>query len=568
MLMKMLTRQVKQPSQLMDLAGKKSTKRKAETKNSADVIVTGNETAKPACEVHMDDEDIIVDIVGMETSPGLDSAKSDSKPAPKPKETEKTKGVKTKPVLTNGLSKHVNVKIDLSLLKRIPKLPVNEQIKPSASPPIAETNGSRDVISSHEVKIPKRKLSDVKPVEHDTPKKMKSESDVDSNRTKPRERSSSTNSRHSKDSHRKRSPSLEKDSHRTKRQRHDSENNKVLKNNSDNNKVHDSSLQGFQNGRLTENGVDVVDNGLKPHPCSCSKTSDSDKREVDISRFYDPEPRVPYGPDHYLTEAKRLKHKADSSTDKEAKAFLYVDAVLSFARCGKAIEQNDEVQESRPAFKMYSETLDLLRYTIRNFVNRYTHRSDCVPDKRLSALCMRIQSILYMRLYKLRKDSVMRNVKMVTEHFRGPPKSTQAPSPYTSNTKITGTPSPLSPTPSPSGSVGSVGSNGSNETMTTPSRNGKPSSGSSAMTSPVNVCIPQKIHAMTQQHVLLVNNLVYSQDMWDQAQPVIHEFREFFMDLDRKCGPLTLHSSIVHLFEYIEEGMKCIRESLKAEKSS
>lgn len=200
------------------LAGKKSTKRKAETKNSADIIVTGNETAKPACEVHMDDEDIIVDIVGMETSPGLDSAKSDSKPAPKPKETEKTKGVKTKPVLTNGLSKHVNgeklltslispnmtkdilgknveitydevnkpesliVKIDLSLLKRIPKLPVNEQIKPSASPPIAETNGSRDVISSHEVKIPKRKLSDVKPVEHDTPKKMKSESDVDSNR--------------------------------------------------------------------------------------------------------------------------------------------------------------------------------------------------------------------------------------------------------------------------------------------------------------------------------------------------------------------------------------------------
>ena len=91
--------------------------------------------------------------------------------------------------------------------------------------------------------------------------------------------------------------------------------------------------------------------------------------------------------------------------------------------------------------------------------------------------------------------------------------------------RITGTPSPLSPTPSPSGSVGSVGSNGSNETMTTPSRNGKPSSGSNAMTSPVNVCIPQKIHSMTQQHVLLVNNLVYSQDLWDQAQPVVLEFR-------------------------------------------
>jgi len=30
---------------------------------------------------------------------------------------------------------------------------------------------------------------------------------------------------------------------------------------------------------------------------------------------------------------------------------------------------------------------------------------------------------------------------------------------------------------------------------------------------------------MTQQHVLLVNNLVYSQDTWDQAQSVVLEFR-------------------------------------------
>lgn len=575
---------------------KKPTKKKPEIKSSG-ITVTGNEAVKPACEV--DDEDVIVDIVGVETSPGHENAKADIKPFPKIKEIERTKGIKNKPAVTNGLSKHVNgdklhvlsslispnrtkdilgknvevtydevnmpesliVKIDLSLLKRIPKLPGNELIKPSASSPSSETNGSKDVITSPEVKIPKRKLPEVRPVEHETPKKVKSESDADSNRNKSRERSfssSSTSSRHSKEGHRKRSPSQEKDSYRIKRQRHDSENNKV----------HDSPFKGLQNGRLNESGADTVDNGLKPHPCSCNRNSENgNKCETDISRFYDPEPRVPYGPDHYLAEAKRLKHKADSSTDKEAKAFLYVDAVLHFARCGKAIEQNEE-SDSRSAIQMYSETLDLLRYTMRNFVNKHTHRSDRVPDKRLSVLCMRIQSILYMRLYKLRKDNVMRNVKMVTEHFRGPPKSTQAPSPYTSNTKTTGTPSPLSPTPSPSGSVGSVGSNGSNETMTTPSRNGKPSSGSNAMTSPVNVCIPQKIHAMTQQHVLLVNNLVYSQDMWDQAQPVVLEFKDFFMDLDRKCGPLTLHSSIVHLFGYIEEGMKRIQDSLKTEKSS
>ena len=103
--------------------------------------------------------------------------------------------------------------------------------------------------------------------------------------------------------------------------------------------------------------------------------------------------------------------------------------------------------------------------------------------------------------------------------------------------RTTGTPSPMSPTPSPSGSVGSVGSSGSNETMTTPSRNGKPSTGSNAMTSPVNVCMPQKIHSLTQQQILVVNNLVYSQDLWDQAQPLVLEFR----------GEMTKISAILFL---------------------
>lgn len=196
---------------------KKSTKKKPGTKSSG-TTVTGNETVKPASEV--DDEDVIVDIVGVETSPGHESAKADSKPFPKTKETERTKGIKNKPALTNGLSKHVNgeklhvlsslispnrtkdilgknvevtydevnmpesliVKIDLSLLKRIPKLPGNEVMKHSASSPTAETNGNKDVITSPEVKITKRKLLDVRPVEHETPKKVKSESDADSNR--------------------------------------------------------------------------------------------------------------------------------------------------------------------------------------------------------------------------------------------------------------------------------------------------------------------------------------------------------------------------------------------------
>lgn len=194
---------------------KKSSKKKSETKGVSKTVVS-NEPVKETSEV--DEEDVFVDIVSVEPSPGIDNKKVEAKQTTKSKETENPKGVKKKPVTTNGLSKHVNgdgllsslistngnrdilgknveitydevnkpesliVKIDLSLLKRIPRLPSNDQPKHSVSPPKVETNGSRDGISSPEVKIRKRKLSEAKSIEQDISKKVKSKSDVDSNR--------------------------------------------------------------------------------------------------------------------------------------------------------------------------------------------------------------------------------------------------------------------------------------------------------------------------------------------------------------------------------------------------
>lgn len=189
---------------------KSSTKKKAETKNS--VTPVPKQELKSNCEG--DEEDVIVDILGVENSP----VKTDSKPASaaKTKETEKPKKSKSKPVNVNGVHKPVNgvkvfstllspsrtkdilgknveiayddvnkpesliVKIDLSLLKRIPRLPGNEPIKqePTLSL-VEETNGIKDAIRSPEVKIPKRKSFDAT-TERDTLKKMKSESEADS----------------------------------------------------------------------------------------------------------------------------------------------------------------------------------------------------------------------------------------------------------------------------------------------------------------------------------------------------------------------------------------------------
>ena len=101
--------------------------------------------------------------------------------------------------------------------------------------------------------------------------------------------------------------------------------------------------------------------------------------------------------------------------------------------------------------------------------------------------------------------------------------------------RTTGTPSPMSPTPSPSGSVGSigsVGSNGSQEAITTPSRNGK-----QAMASPVTVNIPQRIHTFTNQHLNITNHLLYSHDLWDISETLLSESNGkcFTLQLDCEC---------------------------------
>ena len=188
----------------------KSTKKKAEITSNVSVAVAKSEKVK-----EMDEEDVIVDIVG-ENSP----AKVESKPPSisKVKEKEKAKSIKNKPAVTNDPSKAIDgeklvsglispnvtkdllgenveitydevnkpesliVKIDLSLLRRIPRFSLNGALKQEqdVTTPVRETNGLKDVISSPEKKIPKRKLSDSKSLELEVPKKVKSENEVDS----------------------------------------------------------------------------------------------------------------------------------------------------------------------------------------------------------------------------------------------------------------------------------------------------------------------------------------------------------------------------------------------------
>lgn len=78
-----------------------------------------------------------------------------------------------------------------------------------------------------------------------------------------------------------------------------------------------------------------------------------------------------------------------------------------------------------------------------------------------------------------------------------------------SPSRSTGTPSPMSPNPSPTSSVGSQGS----------------LSNASALSPSTIVSIPQRIHQMAANHVSITNSILHSYDYWEMADNLAKENR-------------------------------------------
>ncbi|XP_043913527.1 AF4/FMR2 family member 2 isoform X2 [Protopterus annectens] len=220
-----------------------------------------------------------------------------------------------------------------------------------------------------------------------------------------------------------------------------------------------------------------------------------------------------HGADYYMQEAKKLKHKADALLEKFGKAVNYADAALSFIECGNAMERDP--LEAKSPYTMYSETVELISY--------------------------RCLGLLYFRMFKLKKDHAMKYSKLLTEYFKNSSKTSQAPSPWESNGKITGPLSPSSLTASP---ISSAGSN----TITA----GYSSSAGA-------IAVPQRIHHMAASHINITNNLLHSHEHWDTADKLTRENKEFFEDLDTEMGPLTQQSSMTSLVRYVRQGLHWLR---------
>lgn len=248
-----------------------------------------------------------------------------------------------------------------------------------------------------------------------------------------------------------------------------------------------------------------------------------------------------YSADHYLQEAKKLKHNADALSDRFEKAVYYLDAVVSFIECGNALEKN--AQESKSPFLMYSETVELIKYTMK--LKNYLAPDATAADKRLTVLCLRCQSLLYLRLFKLKKETALKYSKTLTEHLKNSYNNSQAPSPGLGS-KAVGMPSPVSPKLSPGNS-------------------GNYSSGaSSASASGSSVTIPQRIHHMAASYVQVTSNFLYATEIWDQAEQLSKEQKEFFAELDKVMGPLIFNASIMtDLVRYTRQGLHWLRQDAK-----
>ncbi|XP_034033921.1 AF4/FMR2 family member 4 isoform X2 [Thalassophryne amazonica] len=244
--------------------------------------------------------------------------------------------------------------------------------------------------------------------------------------------------------------------------------------------------------------------------------------------------------DHYLQEAKKLKHNADALMDRFEKAIYYLDAVVSFIECGNALEKS--AQEAKSPFPMYAETVELIKYTMK--LKSYMAPDATSADKRLAVLCLRCQSLLCLRLFKLRKDSALKYSKTLTEHLKNSLSNTQAPSPGMGN-KAAGMPSPVSPKLSP-GTAGGY------------------SSVSSSTSSSTSVTIPQRIHQMAASYVQVTSNFLYATEVWDQAEQLGKEQKDFFMELDKAMGPLIFNTStMTDLVRYTRQGLHWLRLDAK-----
>ncbi|KFM75982.1 AF4/FMR2 family member 4, partial [Stegodyphus mimosarum] len=150
-------------------------------------------------------------------------------------------------------------------------------------------------------------------------------------------------------------------------------------------------------------------------------------------------------------------------------AMKYLEAVLYFILTGNAMEHS--YIDTDRVHTMYKETLALIRFISSKF--QKLHNASCRNiDNKLTVLSLRCQSLLYLKMYQLRRDEVRYLHRSISAFLKSENGSFpgQISPPHVqlfrqgmkhSQTSPSHQTSPCSLTPSPAGSVASVSSQSS-----------------------------------------------------------------------------------------------------------
>nr|XP_045603603.1 AF4/FMR2 family member 4-like isoform X2 [Procambarus clarkii] len=277
----------------------------------------------------------------------------------------------------------------------------------------------------------------------------------------------------------------------------------------------------------------------------------------------------------YLNTAKQLKHIADGETDRSMQAMKYLEAALYFILSGEAMEADHDASAS---LTMYKDTLNFIKWVSSVF--RRENQEGSLNSK-LAVISLRCQSLLSLKIYKMRRNEHKENQRQLNRYFQnynktGGVETGGSSSQQWGGQRATGSPSHLSQTPSPAGSVGSEGSQSSGYTTSTEGTRSKggivappvghtpphpqPPQGAHA-TVPV-VPVPVHIHALIIKQNQLSSHLASAHDMWIEADHYVSQngMQDFFIELNRQVSPLTLHSSLFELVCYVQYGLHRLRD--------
>ncbi|CAL4096255.1 unnamed protein product, partial [Meganyctiphanes norvegica] len=264
----------------------------------------------------------------------------------------------------------------------------------------------------------------------------------------------------------------------------------------------------------------------------------------------------------YLLVAKQLKHNADKEEDRCWKAVKYLDAVLYFILSGISMEAYEP--DINTALTMYQETLRLIKWVSSMFKKEHQEK---LMQSKLNVISLRCQSLLSMWCYKVGPTESAPNLRQLQEYWNKPPDnqkimshggescstgSTRGSSGWNNQAVTSGSPSTLSQTPSPAGSVGSEGSQSS----------GYRSSAADEQGSVVTVPVPVNIHNIMMRYHQQSTKLSQAYEMWAEADNYINskpQMKEFFIELEECHGPLTLHSTLHELFFHVQGGLQRIK---------